>query len=140
MLDDASGDRKPTPDAGNRKILLVEDDVATRRLLDELLTEEGYEVECAASGAEAIALLHASVKPRLIILDIWMPYMDGFEFRAMQRSLPKAKDIPVVVITAGGFRKEEAESLGLNRVLMKPLDEWRVLDAVRRFFPRSARS
>lgn len=110
----------------------MEDDTDTRRALDALLTEEGFDVRCAANGIEAIALLQEpSAKPDLIILDIWMPYMDGLEFRAMQKALPAVKDIPVIVVTAGGFRPEAAKRLGLGKILMKPLDERRVLEAVR---------
>lgn len=117
-----------------RSILLVEDDTDTRRALDDLLTEQGFDVRCAANGAEAIALLQErSTKPDLIILDIWMPYMDGLEFRALQKVLPGAKDIPVLVVTAGGFRPEAAKRLGFGKILMKPLDEGRVLEAVRSF-------
>jgi CheY-like chemotaxis protein len=115
-----------------RTILLIEDDFATRRTIAELLIDEGFQVVCAANGAEAVGVLHSSpVKPALIILDIWMPFMDGIEFRAIQRSLPSVKDIPVVVMTAGGFRPEVAEGLGLSRVLRKPIHESELLEAVR---------
>jgi CheY-like chemotaxis protein len=120
------------PELATRTILVIEDDFATRRSIAELLIDEGFQVVCAANGAEAFGLLHSSpVKPSLIILDIWMPYMDGIEFRALQRSLPNARDIPVVVVTAGGFRPEEGQGLGFSRVLRKPLREADLLQAVR---------
>jgi CheY-like chemotaxis protein len=140
MSAEAQKESRPTADATNRKILLVEDDVDTRRTLDDLLSDEGYEVECAASGREALQWLDGSrVKPALILLDLWMPYMDGLQFRATQRSLPALQDIPVLVITAGGVSKDEATLLGLHHILMKPLDERRVLNAVRKFLPDPAR-
>jgi CheY-like chemotaxis protein len=117
------------------KILLVEDDLDTRRTLDQLLTEVGFDVKCAANGAEAIELLEAdAAKPQLIMLDIWMPHMDGLDFRARQLSIPDVKDIPVIVMTAAGLR-EEARQLRFARILRKPLDEVTVLEAVREFIP-----
>jgi CheY-like chemotaxis protein len=127
-------DRTPLPHARQRTILLIEDDFATRRIMAEILVGEGFEVICAANGAEAVGVVQScSVRPSLIILDIWMPYMDGLEFRALQRTLPRARDIPVVVVSAGGFRPEEAEGLGFSRVLRKPLHEAALLAAVREF-------
>jgi CheY-like chemotaxis protein len=133
----APGGPEPAPSDVERKavpartLLLIEDDFATRRALAELLTEEGFEVISAANGAEGFELLCSRTRPAAIVLDIWMPYMDGLEFRALQRSLPEVKDVPVVVITAGGFRPEEVEGLGFTRVLRKPLNEQDVLSAVR---------
>jgi len=72
------------PNSRHGRILLVEDDFAVRRTLAEVLIDEGYDVDCAANGAEAILSLGSSPRPRVIILDLWMPYMDGLEFRALQ--------------------------------------------------------
>jgi CheY-like chemotaxis protein len=103
--------------------LLVEDDFAVRRTLAQVLIDEGYDVDCAANGAEAVLRLGSNlVKPRVIILDLWMPYMDGLEFRAIQKTLPSMADIPVIVITAGGLARADAEGLGLTCTLMKPLN------------------
>jgi CheY-like chemotaxis protein len=136
-LDEAEGhvfEGTPLPHARQRTILLIEDDFVTRRIMAEILGEEGYKVICAANGAEAVGLVQSSfIRPFLIILDIWMPYMDGLEFRAFQRTLPSARDIPVVVVSAGGFRPEEAEGLGFSRVLRKPFHEADLLQAVREF-------
>ena len=111
------------PSSRHGRILLVEDDFAIRRTLAEALIDEGYEVDCAANGAEAVLNLGSSlIKPRVIILDIWMPYMDGLEFRALQQSLPWMADIPVIVITAGGLSLAVAEGLGLTCTLRKPLN------------------
>jgi CheY-like chemotaxis protein len=59
-----------------------------------------------------------------------MPYMDGLEFRAIQKSLPRLADVPVVVITAGGLPVENVESLGLVHTFFKPLDSARLLGMV----------
>ncbi|HVZ75360.1 MAG TPA: response regulator [Polyangia bacterium] len=121
-------------------ILLVEDDFVLRAALAELFTSEGYSVACAANGLEAFALLSnkAMPKPSVIVLDLMMPYMDGIEFRALQRSLPSVSDVPVVVITANGSVAVEAEQLAVARTMFKPVNSWRLLDAVRELAPAAA--
>jgi CheY-like chemotaxis protein len=137
MLSPMPEDLTPILGPGGGKILLVEDDVDTRRALDQLLTEVGFEVKCAANGAEAIALL-GDGKPQLIMLDIWMPEMSGLEFRARQLSIAGVRDIPVIAMTAAGFREEARVRLNFGRILRKPLDEATVLEAVREFIPGPA--
>ena len=118
-----SGSWTTAPSGRQGRILLVEDDFAVRRTLAEVLIDEGYDVDCAANGAEAVLNLGSSpIKPRVIILDLWMPYMDGLEFRALQQSLPWMADIPVIVITAGGLSLAVAQGLGLTCALRKPLN------------------
>jgi CheY-like chemotaxis protein len=92
-LFDAAGPHPP------RSILVVEDDEDTRAAVSELLEEQGYRVARAANGQEAEALLHAQPRPDCIILDLWMPVMDGWRFatRLQQFGHPP---IPVVVVTA----------------------------------------
>ena len=114
-------------------VLVVEDDRAIRETLSELLVDEGYDVDCAADGDEALAMLHsARRKPAVIVLDLWMPHMDGLAFRAAQLSEAETKDIPVVVVTAGGVAPGETAALGLAYVLRKPVDVELLLRVVRR--------
>jgi len=113
-------------------VLLVEDDFILRRSLAEMLTLEGYEVECAANGLDALRRLERRPKPSLILLDIMMPYMDGLEFRAVQRSTPDIADIPVIVITAVGVRPDVAIELEFEQAFFKPLDTARLLDAIKK--------
>jgi CheY-like chemotaxis protein len=134
MLTPTAEDLTPILGPHGGKILVVEDDLDTRRALDQLLTEVGFEVKCAANGAEALELLGDTAKPQLIMLDIWMPEMGGLEFRARQLTIASFRNIPVIAMTAAGFR-EEARLLNFNRILRKPLDEARVLEAVREFIP-----
>jgi CheY-like chemotaxis protein len=82
-----------------RRILVVEDDRATRELLSEVLLEEGYEVKVAAGGREALLVL-GDWRPGLIVLDLVMGEMDGWAFRAAQRSLAGAAGVPVLVVSA----------------------------------------
>jgi CheY-like chemotaxis protein len=105
------------------RILLVEDDFAIRSVIAQVLTDEGHDLTCAANGAEALAILQsARRKPDLILLDLWMPYMSGLEFRELQSRLVDMAGIPIVVITAGGAHDEELRALGLRHVLRKPLE------------------
>ena len=124
----------PPPVAAGRsraEILIIEDDFAIRRTLAEVLDEEGYDVRCAADGREGMAMLwERSARPNLIILDLWMPLLDGLAFRRLQRSLAEWADIPVLVITASRFLPRELPSLGLSEVLRKPLQLDDVLSKV----------
>jgi len=113
-------------------ILLVEDDFMLRGSLAAVLQEEGYKVESAANALDALRRLERGPKPSLILLDIMLPYMDGLEFRAVQRATPDMADIPVIVITAVGVRPDVAAELDLRQSFFKPLERPRLLDAIRR--------
>ena len=124
----------------SRTILLVEDDFVLRASLAELFASQGYSVECAAHGLEAFHRLNTvSVKPSVIVLDLMMPYMDGLEFRALQKALPSVADIPVVVITANGKSAVEAAQMDVKETFYKPVNTWRLLETVRSL-AQSARS
>ena len=96
-------------------ILLIEDDFMLRGSLAAVLQSEGYRVESAANALDALRRLERAPKPSLILLDIMLPYMDGLEFRALQRAAPDMADIPVIVITAVGVRPEIAASWTCGR-------------------------
>ncbi len=103
-------------------VLVVEDDVAVRETLRELLTDSGLRVVCARNGADALdELFRAAVAPTLILLDLMMPIMDGYEFRARQLADARLRDIPVVVITAHEDAQRTSRALGAP-VLVKPFD------------------
>src|SRR5262245_44484882 len=118
-------------------ILLVEDDFMLRGSLATLLQAEGYRVESAANALDALRRLERAPTPSLILLDIMLPYMDGLEFRALQRATPGIADIPVIVITAVGIQPEIAAELDLRQSLFKPLDRPRLLHAIRGHCPPS---
>jgi CheY-like chemotaxis protein len=115
------------------RILLVEDDCAIRQTVAELLEEEGYQVECAVNGADALTRLERSEAPSLILLDLTMPVMDGWSFRAAQRRDPRLAAIPTVVLTAShtGDRRA-ADDLAPAAFLPKPFDLDRLIDTVHR--------
>src|SRR6516165_3917335 len=81
-----------------KNILLVEDDEIVRRAIQMVLEWEGYYVECARNGQEALDTLRAGSRPSLILLDILMPVLDGEEFRREQLQDPRFASIPVIVV------------------------------------------
>src|SRR3954447_13296865 len=84
--------------SSRRRILVVEDDQEILGTLSGLLEEEGYEVQSVVDGRDALHRLRGGLAPELIILDLMMPGMDGWEFRTIQRADPALADIPVVAI------------------------------------------
>ncbi len=97
-------------DEGNSAVMLVEDDTETRELMARTLEKSGWTVTEAGNGQEALDMM-ASTKPRLILLDLMMPVMDGFGFLAKLRVRPKWQHIPVIVITAKDLTPEDRERL-----------------------------
>ena len=119
------------------RILLVEDDSALRDVLADILTDEGYEVDCATNGREALDRLSGDApSPDLIVLDLLMPVMDGWAFRDAQRKSPRLSRIPTVVLSASyppdGRR---IRSLEAEAVLSKPVGMERLLGALERLLP-----
>lgn len=108
-------ERKPSS-----KVLLIDDDLANRCLMATILKEEGWAVQEAGNGLEALARLRES-RPELIFLDLIMPEMDGFSFLAEVRKSPDWCKIPVVVITSKDLTDAERQLLNINvdRVLEK---------------------
>jgi DNA-binding response OmpR family regulator len=110
-------------------LLLVEDDDDIRDTLAEILTQEGYAVLGARDGREALDLA-ARMPPRLILLDLRMPVMDGVEFRQCQLRDPQLFDVPVIVLTAANDEIASDSVLqGCGR-LRKPVDLDELLAAV----------
>src|SRR6266496_5352447 len=104
-------------------ILVVDDDPAIRQLLSEILQDEGYPVASAANGAEALTYLrHNLNQPCLVLLDLNMPVMSGWEFRVRQVQDPNIAAIPVVVISAMRSVELDIATLGIREYLAKPID------------------
>ena len=111
-------------------IMLVEDDDEVRDLLGSLLGEEGFTVATAANGLEALTRLkQLYLPPRLILLDLMMPVMDGWTFRKKQRQEPLLAEIPVVVLSTPSHLTEPAV-LGSCSFVPKPIDVPRLLSTV----------
>jgi two-component system chemotaxis response regulator CheY len=131
--DDSTVLHPPPPEVANIEplVLVVDDEPEVRRLTESLLTEHGYHVIVASHGKDAILRLREQV-PDLIVLDLNMPVMDGWQFRTEQRYLPdkKCAAIPVLLLTAEEDAAVHAQTLQAVGVIAKPFDPDDLLDAV----------
>ena len=116
-----------------RRLLLVEDDESMQEVLRALLEAEGYEVIGAMDGEEALAHLRRGVAPSLIVLDLMLPGMDGFEFRALQRANPAWAKIPVVVYSGMDRLAERVRALEPSAWFEKPIDPESLLGAIGKY-------
>jgi CheY-like chemotaxis protein len=112
-------------------VLIVEDDVELRDMMAQLLTLEGFVATSVANGREALEYLRRGDRPDIILLDLMMPVMDGWEFRRKQQSDPTLATVPVVVLSALDHRR--AAEVDAVAFLKKPLDFDRLLELVRRY-------
>jgi CheY-like chemotaxis protein len=118
------------------RILVVEDDADAREALVSLLQMKGYRAVPAGNGKEALDYLNQAPVPDLIILDLWMPVMDGWQFRTEQIKDPRLKEIPVVVVTA----LSDQADVDADEVIIKPVDIDRLLTAVGHYCRREPRA
>jgi CheY-like chemotaxis protein len=113
--------------AAGARVLVVDDDADVRAALAEILEIHGYVVASAANGKEALALLReAAARPAVIVLDVLMPEMDGWQFRAEQKKDPALAAIPVVVVSA----MRNADGFDAAAVFHKPVNVDRLLAAL----------
>lgn len=113
-------------------VLIVEDDPSIRDVLESVLTDEGYPTITAPHGVAALTCLQQT-RPCLILLDLMMPVMDGFAFRAIQRDTPHLAEIPVVVLSAFPTNVEAAAALDAAAYLRKPVQLDRLITVVERY-------
>jgi CheY-like chemotaxis protein len=111
-----------------KRILLVEDDSLTSAAVRMVLEWEGYNVDCAVNGQEALDHLRLSEeKPNLILLDVGMPILDGYQFRDEQKRDPAINNIPVVVVSGGDIDS----SLDASGYVHKPFQPEELLETIR---------
>ncbi|MEO8451771.1 MAG: PAS domain S-box protein, partial [Gemmatimonadota bacterium] len=115
----------PEPTSGPRtpRILIVDDSRKNQQVLEGMLMQEGYCLVTATSGAEALAAV-ASEPPDLILLDVMMPEMDGYQLAAQIKTNPASKNIPIIIVTALGDREARLRGLsaGAEDFLSQPVD------------------
>jgi CheY-like chemotaxis protein len=104
----------------SKRVLVVDDDAAIRDTVADALLDEGYQVLTAANGRAALEVVARTV-PRLILLDMRMPIMDGWEFARAYRELP-GPHAPIVVITAARDAGDRAAQIEADDYLAKPFD------------------
>ena len=115
-------------------ILVVDDSITVRRVTQRLLKREGYRVALAADGLQALERLQEE-KPTLVLSDIEMPRMDGFDLARNIRGDDHLKDLPIIMITSriAGKHREHAKELGVDHYLGKPYSEDELLGLVRSY-------
>jgi CheY-like chemotaxis protein len=114
-------------------LMIVDDDDDLRDALADIMTAQGYEVAAFADARAALAALQGGVTPFLILLDLMMPGMSGWEFRAAQLANPTLALIPVVVVTAAGHLSDGARTLSGVEALAKPFALEVILPVVARY-------
>ena len=119
--------------------MVVDDSLTVRRVTQRLLQREGYRVQLARDGLEALELL-AGEPPAVMLCDIEMPRMDGFDLLRNLRADPRWQSLPVIMITSRIAQKhrDHAQSLGVNHYFGKPFDEEALLDCIRSCLPAPA--
>ncbi len=114
-------------------VLIVDDDADARGAIADLLEDAGYDVLCAANGREALVRLSLrGVRCDLILLDLLMPVMNGWDFRRLQRQTPEIAHIPVLLMSAGAHLAVVREELKADGSMTKPVAEVDLLQLVKR--------
>ena len=115
-------------------ILVVDDSITVRRVTQRLLKREGYRVTLASDGLDALEKLQEE-KPAVVLSDIEMPRMDGFDLARNIRADAELRDLPIIMITSriAGKHREHAKELGVDHYLGKPYSEEELLRLVRSY-------
>lgn len=123
----------------NKKILLVEDNPDNREIMSAVLRHRGYEVVEAEDAETALALV-GDHKPDLVLMDISLPRMDGYEATARLRELPHTSAVPVIAVSAHAFLQERRApwEVGFDSYLTKPVAPSRIVEEVDRFLGKAA--
>jgi two-component system cell cycle response regulator DivK len=121
----------------NRHILVVEDQEDNRKILRDLLTSADYETTEAENGEEALAAV-AQQRPDLILMDIQMPVLDGYEATRRIKADPALKDVPIIVVTSfalSGGDEAKARAAGCDDFVAKPFSPRQLLARIRKLLP-----
>jgi CheY-like chemotaxis protein len=115
------------------KVLVVDDDYAVLDAMKEILEDEGYEVSVAANGLEALKELAQAPRPGVILLDLMMPVMNGWEFREKQLEDEGLAAIPTIIVTAHNKPEVNAAELKAAASIRKPVTPEMLLETVGRY-------
>jgi two-component system cell cycle response regulator DivK len=120
----------------SRRILVVEDQEDNRRILHDLLTNAGYEIIQAENGEEALRAA-AAQRPDLILMDIQLPLLDGYEATRRIKADPALRAIPVIVVTSYALSGDEskARAAGCDAYITKPYSPRAILAKIREYVP-----
>lgn len=118
--------------AGDATVLIIDDAEDVRVALTELLDDEGFSAKTAGDGGEALDLLLGGFRPCVILLDLMMPGMNGWDFRAEQMRIPELADIPVAVLSASFNAQTTLAKLGDIEFFAKPAPTSEIIAFVKR--------
>jgi CheY-like chemotaxis protein len=120
-------------------ILIVDDEERNRKLLDVLMKADGYRTINADNGREAIALA-SEARPDMILLDMMMPGMDGFEVARVLKTNPVTRAIPLIAVSSldDVASRQRMLSAGANEVLVKPIDRWSLSQLISKLLKQNA--
>jgi two-component system, cell cycle response regulator DivK len=120
----------------NRCILVVEDQEDNRQILRDLLTSSGYELVEAEDGEKALAMAERQ-RPDLILMDVQIPVIDGYEVTRRLKADPVLRDIPIIVVTSYALSGDEskARAAGCNGYVSKPYSTRQLLAKIREYVP-----
>jgi CheY-like chemotaxis protein len=121
------------PPAGD--ILLVEDDDSLGSILADVLQDQGYRVLLATNGKEALNYLSTEPLPRLILLNLVMPAMNGWKLREHMKKVPELAEIPVIVLSGVRNLDKKAASLGAADCFIKPYNLKKLIETVQHYCP-----
>lgn len=121
--------------SSNSVIIVIEDDRIISSLLQHILTRRGYKVHVAADGRTAATMLEELETPQLILLDVMLPFIDGFELLEQIRSKSGWGEVPVIMLTSKAQEKNIVRALdgGANDYIVKPFQPEELVARVRRF-------
>lgn len=125
-------DEKSTEEKKSAVILIVEDRPPTSLVLKDLLSSQGYEVHCAHTGEDGLANA-IELKPDLVLLDLSLPSMNGWEVSQKIRNTPEINTVPIIAITAHAIEYARDKSLkaGCNEYLLKPINHRILLNTIK---------
>lgn len=113
------------------RVMVIDDEVHIRRLIDRMLVGRGFEVIGAGSGKQALAILHQTdTRPHVVTCDVAMPDMNGFEILEAIKNDPELCDIPVIMLTAMGQTSDayRAKAMGAADYITKPFSTMSLID------------
>jgi CheY-like chemotaxis protein len=124
----------PADQAAEKMLLVIEDQAVARESLSVLLRRAGYTVEVAENGQEALELLRGGLAPDLILLDMAMPVMDGWDFLLQLKAEPSLTTAAIIILTGTILPHEWAQDRGYAGFLSKPVEPNAMLEEIRRCF------